>query len=84
MVALIPFDHVRAGHPPTVISHGEADTTVPIRTSREHAAKAREHGAQCRVIAFTDEVHRFCRREPFEHSTIEQGKALLREQRLFK
>lgn len=38
MAALSPFDHVKRGHPPTVIFHGEADMTMYIRTAREYAA----------------------------------------------
>jgi acetyl esterase len=84
VVALSPFDHLRRGHPPTIIFHGEFDTTVPIRTAREYAAKVKDLGGQCAVIGFADQPHGFYHSEPFVWETLKQVEAFLREQQLLK
>ncbi|RMF40688.1 MAG: alpha/beta hydrolase [Planctomycetota bacterium] len=54
-----PYHHLRAALPPTVIFHGEADTTVPFETARLFAQKARELGSECILHAYPDATHGF-------------------------
>lgn len=75
--AVDPFEHVKRGHPPTIIFHGEADTTVPIATARAYADKARALGADCEVVGFPDQPHSFFNREPFIWDTLKQTEAFL-------
>jgi acetyl esterase/lipase len=82
--ALTPFNHLKRGHPPTIIFHGEADTTVYIRTAREYAAKVKEHGGQCTVVGFADQPHGFYHGEPFVRETLKQAAVFLRAQQLLE
>ena len=75
--AIDPFEHVKRGHPPTIIFHGENDTTVPIATARAYAAKAEALGGKCQVVAFPDQVHAFFNREPFVWDTLQQTESFL-------
>lgn len=75
-----PFVHLKAGHPPTIIFHGEDDTTVPIVTVREYAAKVKELGGQCEVVGFPGQIHSFFNKEPFVWDTLKQSEAFLEKQ----
>ena len=57
--ALSPVHHVSAGLPPTLILHGEQDTTVPITTARLFADRMKSHGNRCELAAYTDAGHGF-------------------------
>lgn len=54
-----PFHHLRADLPPTLILHGEQDTTVPIESVRRFAAAAARLGARCEVVAYPGAGHGF-------------------------
>jgi acetyl esterase/lipase len=82
--ALSPFDHLSGAHPPTIIFHGEADTTIPIRCSREYARKVKDCGGQCTVVSFADQPHGFYHSDPFVWETLKQAEAFLREQWLLE
>jgi acetyl esterase len=84
MAALSPYHHVSRGHPPTLILHGEADTTVPIRTAREYAAKVRQLAGRCTVVGFADQGHGFHQGEPHLRATMQRVGAFLREERLLE
>jgi acetyl esterase len=84
IAALSPFAHLTRGHPPTIIFHGEADLTVPIRTVRDYAAKVKEHAGQCTVVGFADQPHGFYHREPFLSETLKTAEAFLREQHVLE
>jgi acetyl esterase/lipase len=75
---------LRQGHPPTLILHGEFDTTVPIRTAREYAAKMNDLGGRCTVIGFANQPHGFYQGEPCVWETLKHVEAFLREQKLLK
>lgn len=75
-----PFVHLKAGHPPTIIFHGEDDTTVPIATVREYAAKVKALGGQCEVVGFPGQIHAFFNKEPFVWDTLKQSEAFLEKQ----
>jgi dipeptidyl aminopeptidase/acylaminoacyl peptidase len=80
--AVSPFEHVKRGHPPTIIFHGEADTTVPIQSARDYAAKVGTLGGQCTVVGFEGQPHSFFNREPFVWDTLKQAEAFLEKQKL--
>lgn len=56
---LSPCHHVTSGDPPTLILHGEADTTIPIRTARMFAEAMEKVGNRCELSAFDDQGHGF-------------------------
>lgn len=58
-VELSPIHHVRRGLPPTIIFHGQADTTVPFETARQYATKARGLGNQCKLVGYPGQPHGF-------------------------
>ncbi|MES2692349.1 MAG: alpha/beta hydrolase [Verrucomicrobiota bacterium] len=78
--AVDPFSHLKAGHPPTIIFHGENDTTVPIASVREYAAKVKELGGQCDVVGFPEQTHSFFNKEPFVWETLKQAETFLEKQ----
>ena len=82
--ALSPYDHVQRSHPPTIIFHGEDDTTVPIQSVRDYAARVQELGGDCAVVGFPGQVHAFFNKEPFVWDTLKQAEAFLEKQRLLK
>jgi acetyl esterase len=82
--AISPYEHVKAGHPPTIIFHGEADTTVPIQSARDYAAKVKQFGGTCTVVGFDGQPHSFFNREPFVWDTLKQTENFLRQMKLLK
>ncbi len=54
-----PYNHVRAGQPPTIIFHGEADTTVPIASIRVYVEAAKKAGNRCELAAYAGKAHGF-------------------------
>lgn len=73
--AYSPYSHVKKGHPPTLILHGEADTTVPIATARQYAARVTEMGGKCEVVGYEGAPHSFFNRSPHleqTHQRMEQ------------
>ena len=79
-----PYEHVKRGHPPTIIFHGEDDTTVPIQSARDYAAKVEKLGGSCTVLGFAGQKHGFFNGEPFVWDTLKQADAFLQKQRLLK
>ncbi|HRK15976.1 MAG TPA: alpha/beta hydrolase [Prosthecobacter sp.] len=67
--AYSPYSHVKKGHPPALILHGEADTTVPIATARQYAARVVELGGQCEVVGYEGAPHSFFNRSPHFEQT---------------
>ena len=54
-----PAHHVRKGLPPTIIFHGEADTTVPFETATDFTEKMHKAGNKCELVPFPGESHGF-------------------------
>ncbi|HSI64477.1 MAG TPA: alpha/beta hydrolase [Candidatus Saccharimonadia bacterium] len=77
-----PFHHLKAGHPPTMIFHGDADTTVPIATVQAYAAKVTELGGSCEVVSFSGQQHAFFNKEPFVWDTLKKAEAFLEQHAL--
>ncbi len=82
--AVNPYDHVKRDHPPTIIFHGETDTTVPIQSVREYAQKVETLGGSCSVVGFDGQAHSFFNREPFIWETLKQAETFLVKQKLLK
>lgn len=70
--AFSPYRHVKARHPPTLILHGEADTTVPIAGARTYAARVVELGGRCEVVGYPDQPHSFFNKSPYFERTHER------------
>lgn len=65
-----PAHHVKPGGPPTIIFHGEADSTVPYDTAKVFADVMKAQGNQCRLIGYPDQVHGFFNSEPWKSKTL--------------
>ncbi|MCA9248949.1 MAG: alpha/beta hydrolase, partial [Planctomycetales bacterium] len=56
---LSPYHHVRKGLPPTLIVHGQADTTVPFKTAEIFADAMKQAGNDCTLVGYEDQPHGF-------------------------
>jgi len=54
-----PYHHVTQGDPPTLVLHGKADETIPIRTTRMFVEAMKEAGNRCELSAYEDQGHGF-------------------------
>lgn len=77
LLSVSPFHHLKAGHPPTIIFHGEDDITVPIQTVRDYAVKVTGLGGACEVVGFPGEKHSFFNRDPAFSDTLKRTEAWL-------
>jgi acetyl esterase len=79
---LSPFHRLKAGMalPPTLILHGADDTTVPISTVREYAARVKELGGECEVIGFAGETHGTFNQSPMIEATLARMETFLETQ----
>jgi acetyl esterase/lipase len=57
--ALSPYHHVKAGVPPTIIFHGQGDTTVPYRTVEHFTEAMKKAGNRCELIGYEGQPHGF-------------------------
>ena len=55
--AISPLNHVRAGLPPFLLIHGDADKTVPLQQSLDFQAKVRTHGGICDLMVLPGGLH---------------------------
>lgn len=67
---LSPTLHLRASMPPTIIFHGEADTTVPITQIRAFTEKMRAAGTRCELAAYPGKNHAFFNFARDEHKNF--------------
>lgn len=84
IAAVDPFEHVARGHPPTLILHGEDDTTVPIASVRAYARKVVELGGRCEIVGYPGQVHAFFNREPMIWETLGRATTFLESVGLLK
>jgi acetyl esterase len=54
-----PIHHVANGNPPTLIFHGDADTTVPIDTALAFTEAMNDAGNDCTLMQYEGEKHGF-------------------------
>lgn len=56
---LSPYHHVRKGAPPTIIFHGQADSTVPYVTAEAFAKAMTAAGNHCELVGYAGQPHGF-------------------------
>ncbi|RPH76737.1 MAG: alpha/beta hydrolase [Nitrospiraceae bacterium] len=54
-----PYHHVTANAPPTIIFHGQADSTVPFRTVEAFTKAMQNAGNRCELVGYPDQQHGF-------------------------
>ncbi len=52
-----PAHHVKKGAPPTIIFHGQADTTVPYATAETFANAMKKAGNRCELVGAEGQTH---------------------------
>ncbi|MFN0121954.1 MAG: alpha/beta hydrolase, partial [Blastocatellia bacterium] len=57
--AISPLQQLRGKQPPTIIFHGTADTTVPIKQARDYCAAMKKEGNTCEVKEYEGRNHGF-------------------------
>ncbi len=57
--SISPYHHVKADPPPTIIFHGQADTTVPFVTAEMFCEKLKEIGGRCELEGYEGKTHGF-------------------------
>lgn len=57
--ALSPIHHVERGAPPTIVFHGQADTTVPYPMVEAFARLMKAAGNRCELIGYEGQAHGF-------------------------
>lgn len=82
LLTLSPYHHLKAGQPPTIIFHGDADSTVPIQTVQAYTAKVKELGDSCEVSVSAGQNHAFFNKEPYVWDTLKLAEAFLQKQGL--
>ena len=54
-----PLQHVGKGEPPTIVFHGEADTTVAYETAVAFCEAMQESGNRCELVSYEGRPHGF-------------------------
>lgn len=84
LLALSPFHHLKPGHPPAILFHGDADTTVPVESSREYVAKVRELGGRAELVVAPGQPHSYFNAEPHFGRTLRKTEEFLEQQGLLE
>jgi len=87
--SLSPLHQVRADQPPSIIFHGDADTTVPIDSIRRFDARCEALGVVCELHEYEGASHGFFNHSDFRRPpagtpnyydlTMQQATAFLRQ-----
>jgi acetyl esterase/lipase len=72
-----PVEHVTKDVPPTIIFHGDADTTTPIEGVRRFRDRMKTLDRRCDLVEFSGEKHGFFNRGKAFEQTLEQADAFL-------
>ena len=72
-----PYHYVAAGHPPTFIVHGEADTVVPSDDAVAYCERVVSVGGDCDLALHDGAGHGFFNRGPYFESTLDEMIAFL-------
>lgn len=54
-----PIHHIHSSIPPTIIFHGESDTTVPFITAKRFTELATAAGNRCELVSYRNATHGF-------------------------
>lgn len=54
-----PYHQLAGNAPPTIIFHGQKDTTVPYRTAEIFAKRMQQHGNRCELVGYPGQGHGF-------------------------
>lgn len=54
-----PYHQLQRGGPPTIVFHGEADTTVPFASVKLFRDKAASLGVVCELVSYPGQTHGF-------------------------
>lgn len=54
-----PYHHLQKDGPPTIVFHGEADTTVPFVSAQLYRDKAVSLGTVCELVSYPGQTHGF-------------------------
>ncbi len=65
-----PAHHIKSGGPPTIVFHGEADSTVPYETAQIFVEKMKAAGNACKLMGYPNQPHGFFNREPWTARTL--------------
>jgi len=57
--AVSPYHHLTESLPPTLILHGQADTTVPYATVVAFRDRAEQLKVDCKLVGYPDQTHGF-------------------------
>lgn len=68
-LVLSPLHHVHKDQPPSLIFHGDADTTVKIASVRQFPERCKKIGVPCRLVEYEGAGHGF-----FNHSKFRKPK----------
>lgn len=74
---LSPSHHVGPHTPPTLILHGDKDTTVPLASAQVFEAQMKKAGRPCKVVIYEGEKHAFFNRGKAFTQTLEDMDAFL-------
>jgi acetyl esterase/lipase len=56
---LSPYHHINRKMPPTIIFHGDADTTVPLSNVQDLCRIMKENGRRCELLVYEGQKHAF-------------------------
>lgn len=84
ILRISPYHQLKAGHPPTIIFHGDHDTTVPVQTVEAYTARVKELGGACEVSITPGQEHAFFNKEPYIWDTLKLAEGFLAAQGLLK
>ena len=77
LIRISPYHQLKSGHPPTVVFHGDQDTTVPIASVQVYVDKIKELGGEAEMVVAEGQGHGFFNKEPHVWDTLRKAEAFL-------
>lgn len=72
-----PAHHASKDAPPTIIFHGNQDTTVPLESAEAFAKIMKDLGNRCELKVYDGQKHGFFNNGKFKKETLDQTDAFL-------